>query len=275
MPRVGDQGNSRVEIPLGSKRHFLDDSFVNPDRTEPATARRRMEVRQSGGVPRSALAPAVATISAVLVWLCLEGPVLVRTCGQFLRQRFEHFSTGEPTSLSRLAQGSWSEGLSPVVAVGGRGLLICFVAALVGCLSCGGWVWSPQFAAPQWSRILPTSGLSRIFSGGTITRVIGWNLVVLALVLAGIWTTFQDGAAWTVGVRVPPERFAEWCRDVLQSGGIRWGVCLFVMAALEIVVRRRQWENQLAMTPDERLREQKSKEMNPEVKRRLRRRKST
>src|SRR5262245_25375455 len=132
------------------------------ERTEQATPKRLDEARKKGQVPRS--------IELSMAAVCIAAAAAIYTLGKGAAGQFADLMRG---SLSLSPEQVMGEGViwPALMDAGLRSLVIIlpilgatFVAALAAPLAIGGWNFSGQALVPQFSKLNPAAGLSRMFS---------------------------------------------------------------------------------------------------------------
>lgn len=152
------------------------------EKTEEATPRRKQKAREDGQVPRSKELTTTAVLLAGTVGLWLFGGVMAQNLMTVLRHNFaiERAHIFDPQQmLAHLAysfgQALWS--LAPLF-----GMLL--LAAALGPVALGGWLFSGKALAPKLNRIDPVSGFKRMFSLKSLIELaksIGKVAVVVAV----------------------------------------------------------------------------------------------
>jgi flagellar biosynthetic protein FlhB len=132
------------------------------DRTEPATQKRLDDARKKGQIPRSRdLSAAAVMLTAGIALQTLGGTLGERLAGVMKSglslSRAQAMNEGEVvTALS----GAASQALLAVMPI--LGLTLC--AAMSAPLLLGGWAFSNEALAPDFSRLNPITGLGRMFA---------------------------------------------------------------------------------------------------------------
>jgi flagellar biosynthetic protein FlhB len=155
------------------------------NRTEPATPRRREEARKKGLVALSSdLSGGLLLLAGtLLLWLSgepLGGLLLDAVQSGLLYARHAEWGSAQ---TARLAETLASQGLRLT------GLLLIVTslcALLVGVLQAG-FHWTAQPLAPDWSRLSPTRGWTRLLSSRSIVRAVLAGLKAAVLAALAIW----------------------------------------------------------------------------------------
>jgi flagellar biosynthetic protein FlhB len=238
------------------------------ERTFQPTPRRLEQAREKGQIARSRelTTAAVALSGALALWWV--GPELYRRCLTVFRTglAFDRSGAVEPdrmlASLSALS-GELALAISPLL-----GLVL--VATLGAPLLLSGWVWSNTALAPDFARLNPGRGLGNMFSAQSLVELV--KAIAKCLLLGGIgywalassWTEVQQlpaqetgGAVARVGALVSTGFFA-------LVGG------LVIVALIDVPWQIWHHHDQLKMTRQEVVQEQREMEGDPQLKARIR-----
>jgi flagellar biosynthetic protein FlhB len=240
------------------------------DRKLPATPRRLEKARAEGQVARSRDLGHFAALGLGVALLAGFASELTHGSAKLLRAglRFDARALLDPAlmlaTLGDLGlQMMWL--LLPLLG-------ITVLAALAAGVISGGWNFTWQPLAPQWSKINPISGLGRVFSVHQLTETLKACLlavvlgVVAALVLRQQWLRHAELLAMPL-----PAALAAGGQAVLT--GLLWmaGV-LAAFALIDVPLQRQMLHRRLRMSAEELRQEMKETEGNPQLKARLRQR---
>ncbi len=132
------------------------------EKTEEPTPKRLEKAREEGQVARSKELNTTAVILAGTGGLLVFGSSIAATLERMMRFNFSFdrsLLTSDNLMLAYLGR-SFAEvgvGLFPL-------FLVLLIAALVGPIGLGGWLFSAKAMAPKFSRLNPIEGLKRMFS---------------------------------------------------------------------------------------------------------------
>jgi flagellar biosynthetic protein FlhB len=219
------------------------------DKTLDATPHRRRQAREAGHVARSGdVASAILLFGAVVVLLWL-GRSLVDFLGNLTVRQL----SGEP----------WLAADIPFVTHIVNGLLVSLAAALlpvlglimllaiVGHLVQVGFLFLPDKALPDFSRIDPVQGLARLFSLRTSSRL-AIGLLKLAAVTVVAWYSFQADRDRILHCgQLPLADLAVFIAETAIWTALRIGLALLALAALDYAYERLRYERDLRMTAQE------------------------
>lgn len=159
-----------------------DDS--GQEKTEEASARKLEKAREEGQVPRSRELTTTAILLIAGIGLYVFAGFMSKKILGLTRENFSisREAIFDPnTMLARLAAAMFDGLLSimPLVA-----LLV--LAAIVGPIALGGWLYSPQSMLPKLDRMSPLAGLKRMFSVKSLMELLKALAKVLVILGATI-----------------------------------------------------------------------------------------
>lgn len=242
------------------------------ERTEKPSAKRLKDAHEKGQVARSQDFVAALILLAVTV-------VLVRTGTGALARMSSRLASG----LSRLDESArhgmaLNDLANLVVAdivllgtVAGPFLMAAATVALAANFSQTGWVFAPDRLTPDWSKLSPSKGLSRLKpsqSGLDLLKTMVKATAVGVLGYYGIREVMYDGPrlAW---LSAPAAAAAGW--EHLRSLLTQAGIALLAIAGADYGLQKWRHHSSLKMTKQELRDEAKMSEGSPEVKARVRR----
>lgn len=234
------------------------------DKTEQPTDRRRQQMRERGNVVRSVdLGVAAATLAttAGLAWL---GPDFIDNLATLLKQQLSQPAdhTIDLIGISRRIAGLT---LSAIVIMTGWFLMQVLTAIAINLAQVGfNASWEP--VTPQWSRINPISGLSRLFSMQAVVRLAGsiLKLVVLGLLTYGAIGSHLESALGETDIGV--SRSAARLGGALIGLATSFSIALVVLAAFDYGFQYWKFEQDLLMTKQEVRDEYKEMEGDPLIR---------
>lgn len=247
---------------------MADNEHGPEDRTEQPSAKRLDDARERGQVPRSKELAATAVVIAGALALLIGRDYYATN----LARLFE-LGLHLPRAVlfeADLLPGSLVNGL-----VIGLQLLLPVAAATIGAavlgtVALGGWTFSTQALAPDFSRLNPVTGLARLFSvNGLIELVKALAKFAIVAVIAGIllWHLGPDFLALGSLTLEAAISRAAWLSGIALTG---LAASLVVVAALDVPFQFWHHRKQLRMTKQEAKDEAKETEGRPEVRSRIR-----
>ncbi len=239
------------------------------EKSEEPTAKRKQQAREKGEIARSRELNTLAILLGGTAGLLLFGAHLGSKVLEIMQRNFELprellYSERYMALHLLYAAKDAAEGLWPL-------FLILLIAAIVGPVALGGFLFTMEPLTPKFSRMNPLSGLKRMFSLKSLVELVkalAKFLVVLMVALL-VLSRAQDGlfelahqplelailsAIETIG----------WCAF--------WLACAMILiAAVDVPFQMWDSKKKLKMTKQEVRDEHKDTEGKPEVKGRIRR----
>ena len=209
------------------------------------TLRRRREARREGNVPRSPETTSMVVLAAALITVITTAPSALATTGAMLRDWLSRAGDGVGTSPGATA------GVAVNVAQAGVVVL-------------------PKTARPSFKQISLRRGLRQLNpkeAGYTLLR----NLAKLAVVGASLVQPLM-GLWRTIPTRAGLGAVAGACGETASAIAVRVIGGAVLIAALDQLVTRRRWRNQMMMTRQELVDEAKTTEGDPHTRAARRRR---
>ena len=238
------------------------------ERTEEPTAKRQKESREKGQVARSKELNTLAVVMVAAVGLLMLGPRLAQRLMDLMVYNFsiEREALYNTDSMGLHLLSSLNHGFSGLAPL----LFMLLVAALVGPVLLGGWLFSAKLLAPKGERLNPLAGLTRMVSIKALVemlKALAKFLVVLVMALVGL--NMRTGDLLALGNEPLPTAIAHsaW---VLGTSLVLLASALILIAAVDVPFQI--WDNKqkTKMTKQEVRDEYKDSEGKPEVKSRVR-----
>ncbi|SDB17143.1 flagellar biosynthesis protein FlhB [Pseudomonas sp. NFACC13-1] len=246
----------------------MAESESGQDKTEDPTEKRLRESREKGETARSKELNTLAIMLAGAGGLLVYGGGLALDLLEIMRL---NFSLPREVLLSpgAMSQHLLHSGKIAILAV--QPVLICLLlAAVIGPISLGGWLFAAGSLAPKFSRMNPAAGLKRMFSTTALMELLkafGKFLLVLFVALTVLQSDIDDL------VRIAHEPLEQAIIHSVQLVGwsTLWMACgLILIAAIDVPIQLYQSKQKLMMTKQEVRDEHKDAEGKPEVKQRIR-----
>ena len=237
-------------------------------KTERATSKRLQEARDQGRLPRSRELSIAVTLGASVLVLMGFGNMLGVSAQGWLRSALQPNAAADlaPMQMLQFAGSVASGGFMLVTPI----LIASFFAAIAAPLLVGGWAFSTHPLMPDFSRINPLQGLSRMFSLNGLVEV-GKALAKTGLIFAVggalLWSKRDDLLA--LGNQTLSGGMGQGLGISLQLLA-EVGGTLFAIAALDVGYQLWNYHRQMRMTREEVREESKESEGRPEVKARMR-----
>ncbi len=241
---------------------------VSQERTEQPTPKRREEARKEGRIARSRDLGAALVLVGALGIMAFWAPWAAVLSQHLLRSGLQDLAPGQlhPASLLQL----WLRvGRSLALVLGPFLGSLLFVSLAANFIQ-GGWLFSPQRLAPDFSRLNPLVGLKKLCSGTTLVEL-GKALVKVMIIGLVAYVSLRPLVA-----HLPALVLAETAHlgGFLnqQAIGVAWPILLGLLGAggLDYLLQRFRFERGLRMTKQEVKEELRQTEGDPRVRARLR-----
>ena len=238
------------------------------EKTEDPSSKRLQEARERGQVPRSRELTIFATALGGSATLAVVGASMAGRMALTMR----HGLAIDPESLQN------SDGMSSALGaaiVGAVTSLLPIFGALIGLIllasvAMGGWNFSMQAMAPDFTRLSPLPGLARLFGLRGATEL--GKALLKCLVIGGVCAAIVSSLFGDVMALAHMETHAAINRGVgLVSSAFVW-LCasLVLIAMVDVPLQLYQFKLGLRMTRQELRDEAKESDGRPEVKQRIR-----
>ncbi|WP_416311276.1 flagellar biosynthesis protein FlhB [Pseudomonas sp. W03] len=246
----------------------MAESESGQDKTEEPTEKRRREAREKGQLPRSRELNTLAVLVAGAGGLLIYGAGLADALMRLMRGSFElsrETVMNSDNMLRLLANAAQiaGEGLWPILA-------LLLVAALLGPVALGGWLFSSEALAPKFSRLNPLEGLKRMFSAKSLLELFKALIKFTVVLAVAILVLQSDKDDLLAMAHEPTEQALVHCARVVGWSAFWLACSLLLIAAVDVPYQL--WDNRqkLMMTKQEVRDEYKDSEGKPEVKAKVR-----
>ncbi|SEM72654.1 flagellar biosynthetic protein FlhB [Pseudomonas sp. ok272] len=246
----------------------MAESDSGQDKTEDPTDKKKKDAREKGEIARSKELNTLAVMLAGAGALLVYGAGLAQDLMEIMRL---NFSLPREVLLSPGAMGLYLLHSGKIAIIAVQPVLITLLlAAVIGPISLGGWLFAAGSLAPKFSRMSPASGLKRMFSSTALIellKALAKFLLILFVALTVLKADIDDL------LRIAHEPLEQAIIHSVQLVGwsALWVACgLILIAAVDVPVQLYQSHKKLLMTKQEVRDEHKDQEGRPEVKQRIR-----
>ena len=246
----------------------MAESESGADKTEDPTEKRKKDSREKGEIARSKELNTLAIMLAGSAGLLIFGGALAQDMMELMRYNFslsrEVLLNPDSMGLFLLHSGKIALlALQPV-------LVTLLIAALVGPISLGGWLFAAGSLAPKFSRMNPAAGIKRMFSAkalGELLKALAKFFIILIVALLVLQSDIDD----LLRIAHEPLELAVIHSLQVVAWSALWMACgLILIAAVDVPVQLWESHQKLLMTKQEVRDEHKDQEGRPEVKQRIR-----
>ncbi|MEJ3646806.1 flagellar biosynthesis protein FlhB [Pseudomonas bubulae] len=246
----------------------MAESESGADKTEDPTEKRKKDSREKGEIARSKELNTLAIMLAGSAGLLIFGGALAQDVMELMRY---NFSLSREVLLNPDSMGAFLLHSGKIALIAVQPVLITLlIAALVGPISLGGWLFAAGSLAPKFSRMNPAAGIKRMFSAKALVellKALAKFFIILIVALLVLKSDIDDL------LRIAHEPLELAVIHSLQVVGwsALWMACgLILIAAVDVPVQLWESHQKLLMTKQEVRDEHKDQEGRPEVKQRIR-----
>ncbi|POA19172.1 flagellar biosynthesis protein FlhB [Pseudomonas sp. FW300-N1A1] len=246
----------------------MAESESGQDKTEEPTEKKKKDAREKGEIARSKELNTLAVMLAGAGGLLIYGGGLAQDLLEIMRL---NFSLPREVLLSPGAMGQYLLHSGKIAIIAVQPVLITLLlAALIGPISLGGWLFAGSSLAPKFSRMNPANGLKRMFSSTAVIELLK-ALAKFLLILFVALTVLKSDIDDLLRIAHEPLEQAIIHSVQLVGWSTLWMACgLILIAAVDVPVQLYQSHKKLLMTKQEIRDEHKDQEGRPEVKQRIR-----
>jgi flagellar biosynthetic protein FlhB len=238
------------------------------DKTEDPTEKKIRDSRAEGQIARS------KELTTLVVMLMGAGGLLVFGSGiaqMMLSLMRDNFTITRETIMDTTFMGKMllSSGQHAMIVVLPF-LIAMLLAALIGPILLGGWLFATKSLMPKFSRMNPASGLKRMFSTHALVELLKGlaKFVIILIVALFVLSKEKDDL---VAIAHEPLEQAIIHSLLVVGWSSFWMACgLFFIAAVDVPFQLYEAHKKLLMTKQEVRDEYKNSEGSPEVKQRIR-----
>lgn len=246
----------------------MAESESGADKTEDPTEKRKKDSREKGEIARSKELNTLAIMLAGSAGLLIFGGALAEDLMEVMRY---NFSISRETLYNTDSMVAFLLHSGKIALIALQPVLITLlIAAIVGPIALGGWLFAAGSLAPKFSRMNPLAGLKRMFSAKALVellKALAKFFIILIVALLVLKSDIDDL------LRIAHEPLELAVVHSLQVVGwsALWMACgLILIAAVDVPVQLWESHKKLLMTKQEVRDEHKDQEGRPEVKQRIR-----
>ena len=246
----------------------MAESESGADKTEDPTEKRKKDSREKGEIARSKELNTLAIMLAGSAGLLIFGGALAQDLMELMRY---NFSLSRDVLLNPDSMGIFLLHSGKIALLALQPVLITLlIAALVGPISLGGWLFAAGSLAPKFSRMNPAAGIKRMFSAKALIellKALAKFFIILIVALLVLKSDIDD----LLRIAHEPLELAVIHSLQVVAWSALWMACgLILIAAVDVPVQLWEGHQKLLMTKQEVRDEHKDQEGRPEVKQRIR-----
>ena len=246
----------------------MAESESGADKTEDPTEKRKKDSREKGEIARSKELNTLAIMLAGSAGLLIFGGALAQDLMELMRY---NFSLSREVLLNPDSMGAFLLHSGKIALIAVQPVLITLlIAALIGPISLGGWLFAAGSLAPKFSRMNPAAGIKRMFSAKALIellKALAKFFIILIVALLVLKSDIDD----LLRIAHEPLELAVIHSLQVVAWSALWMACgLILIAAVDVPVQLWESHQKLLMTKQEVRDEHKDQEGRPEVKQRIR-----
>ena len=246
----------------------MAESESGADKTEDPTEKRNKDSREKGEIARSKELNTLAIMLAGSAGLLIFGGALAQDMMELMRY---NFSLSRDVLLNPDSMGAFLLHSGKIALIALQPVLLTLlIAALVGPISLGGWLFAVGSLAPKFSRMNPAAGIKRMFSAKALVellKALAKFFIILIVALLVLKSDIDD----LLRIAHEPLELAVIHSLQVVAWSALWMACgLILIAAVDVPVQLWESHQKLLMTKQEVRDEHKDQEGRPEVKQRIR-----
>ncbi|MGV8919914.1 MAG: flagellar biosynthesis protein FlhB [Pseudomonas sp.] len=238
------------------------------DKTEDPTDKRVRESREKGETARS------KELNTLVVTLAGAGSLLLfgGQMGQMMLDLMRvNFTLSREVIMDQNYMGLYflNAGKAALVAIQPL-MLVMVLAAVIGPISLGGWLFSAGTMAPKFSRMNPAAGLKRMVSTHALVELLKSIAKFSITLMVALFVLSKDKNDMIAIAHEPLELAIIHSVQVVGWSAL-WMACgLIIIAAVDVPYQIYEAHKKLLMTKQEVRDEHKDNDGRPEVKQRIR-----
>ena len=238
------------------------------DKTEPATPKRKSEARKKGQVAKSREISSIAVLSAGVLYLFFSGKNMFMGLGNIIQQAFLDiplFKSGSYNLLSSLNRSieNYLWMILPIM------LTLCVIAILANYFQIG-FIWSVEPLAPKASKLDPIQGARKILSKRSLMELFKSIAKIIIVGWAGFSTLKEEFTHLIPLIYQEDTQIISMLGRTSLKVAIRSCWVIAILALLDFIYQRWEFEQNQKMTKQEVKDEFKQTEGDPLVKSRIR-----
>ena len=246
----------------------MAESESGADKTEDPTEKRKKDSREKGEIARSKELNTLAIMLAGSIGLIIFGGALAQDMMEIMRY---NFSISREALLNPDSMGAFLLHSGKIALIALQPVLITLlIAALIGPIALGGWLFAAGSLAPKFSRMNPAAGLKRMFSVKALVELLKALAKFFIILIVALMVLQADIDDLQRIAHEPLESAVIHSLQVVAWSAL-WMACgLILIAAVDVPVQLWESHKKLLMTKQEVRDEHKDQEGRPEVKQRIR-----
>ncbi|WP_327440037.1 flagellar biosynthesis protein FlhB [Pseudomonas donghuensis] len=246
----------------------MAESESGQDKTEDPTEKRKKDAREKGEIARSKELNTVTVTLAGAGALLAFGGGLAQTLMELMRT---NFTLSREVLIDERSMGIFLMASGKIALLATQPvLLVLLIAAIIGPVSLGGFLFSSSSLAPKFSRMNPLSGIKRMFSVNALSELLKALAKFFMILIVALAVLSADRDDLLAIANEPLEQAIIHSVQVVGWSALWMAAGLLIIAAVDVPIQLWQAHKKLLMTKQEVRDEYKDSEGKPEVKQRVR-----
>lgn len=241
--------------------------MANGQKTEQPTPRRKQKAREKGQVARSRELSSAIALVAVVVFVGMHPLVWVEQWRDLLAKVLEAATTTDLTPRSAII--SWT--LWTVVRWTAPVMAAAWVLSIAVMAGQGGFVFSPQALAPNFSKFNPATNVSKLFSMQGVQNTLKSLIPMFVISYIAIATVAANWGMLIGMVQMSPRSSIRFGLSIAYQISWKSGLVFVVWGGVDYFLQKFNTNQQMKMTREEVREESKETEGNPQSKVRVKR----
>jgi flagellar biosynthetic protein FlhB len=245
---------------------MAQDSFQ--ERTEKATPKRKQEARRKGNVPRSNEVNSATILIISGLFFLILGKFMFKELMAVMKVLLSNISSMDLSS-DKLPHMVKQGGLTFAV-LAGPFMMTVFVAGIASNIIQAGLTFSAHSLEPKLEKINPVEGFKRMFAMRSLVELVK-NLIKMGIIgFVGYRTLKGEFSGFIQLLNQDVSQIVAFVGVVTLKLVLRVGVVFAILAVLDFLYQRYEYEKNLKMTKQEIKEEHKQMEGDPLIKSRIR-----
>ncbi|MDH0749190.1 flagellar biosynthesis protein FlhB [Pseudomonas sp. GD03842] len=246
----------------------MAESESGQDKTEDPTDKRKREAREKGEIARSKELNTVVVMIVGAAGLLAFGGSMAEMMMQLMR---DNFIISREALLDERSMGLMLMASGKAALLSATPLLVALtIAALIGPISLGGWLFAAGSLAPKFSRLNPLAGLKRMVSPKSLIELLKSLAKFVIVLIVAVVVLVKDQKDLVAIAHEPMEMAMAHSLQLVGWSTLWMAFGLLIIAAVDVPVQLWEAHKKLLMTKQEVRDEHKDNEGRPEVKQRIR-----
>lgn len=238
------------------------------ERTEPASPRRLEKSREEGQAPRSMELSTFALLITAGTGLWLMGGHLSGQLARLMKEGM-HIPREIGFESGRLVERLFDQSFHVLIAFAPF-LVLMIVVALAAPMLLSGWLFSWKSLNPDFKRVNPLSGLSRMVSLHSLIELTKALLKAALIGGAGVWTIWHYKESVLSLIALPLVSGLGHMGELVALSFFAIAGTMILIAGVDVPFKLWDHHRKLRMTKEEVRQENKETEGNPQIKARIR-----